>query len=193
MLRPCLLRCDKTQQACSSLCHKYVLTLQFLSKMATPAVGAELVAPKPPQIRCAISRGLTVIKVGAPLTNLGPLNPFLWSVCVGGTCFMSKFTNLLIWELALFALFFCFFLQLTRNQARDQTHVSKEPAVLDFEPAGLELKPVGPELEPVGLEFGPKLAWPDPNWSPNRPPGMGKWPGESSGVTRGRLGPKNWN
>ena len=33
-------------------------------------VGAELVAPKTPPIRCAISRGLTVIKVGAPLTNL---------------------------------------------------------------------------------------------------------------------------
>ena len=53
----------------------------------------------------------------------------------------------------------------TRNQARDQTRVSKEPAGLDFEPAGLdfepaglELKPVGLELEPVGLEFGPKLA-----------------------------------
>ena len=53
----------------------------------------------------------------------------------------------------------------TRNQARDQTRVSKEPAVLDFEPAGLdfepaglELKPVGLELEPAGLEFGPKLA-----------------------------------
>ena len=53
----------------------------------------------------------------------------------------------------------------TRNQARDQTRVSKEPAGLDFEPAGLdfepaglELKPVGLELEPAGLEFGPKLA-----------------------------------
>ena len=53
----------------------------------------------------------------------------------------------------------------TRNQARDQTRVSKEPAGLDLEPAGLdlepaglELKPVGLELEPVGLEFGPKLA-----------------------------------
>ena len=56
-------------------------------------------------------------------------------------------------------------LVITRNQARDQTHVSKEPAGLDFEPAGLdfkpaglELKPVGLELEPAGLEFGPKLA-----------------------------------
>ena len=53
----------------------------------------------------------------------------------------------------------------TRNQARDQTRVSKEPAGLDFEPAGLdlepvglELKPVGLELEPAGLEFGPKSA-----------------------------------
>ena len=53
----------------------------------------------------------------------------------------------------------------TRNQARDQTRVSKEPAGLDlepagldFKPAGLELKPVGLELEPAGLEFGPKLA-----------------------------------
>ena len=58
-----------------------------------------------------------------------------------------------------------FFLKCTRNQARDQTRVSKEPAGLDFEPAGLdfepaglELKPVGLELEPAGLEFGPKLA-----------------------------------
>ena len=24
-------------------------------------------------------------------------------------------------------------------------------------------------------------------------PGMGKWPGESPGVTRGQLGPGNWN
>ena len=47
---------------------------------------------------------------------------------------------------------------ITRNQARDQTRVSKEPAGLDFEPAGLELKPVGLELEPAGLEFGPKSA-----------------------------------
>ena len=53
----------------------------------------------------------------------------------------------------------------TRNQARDKTRVSKEPAGLDLEPAGLdlepvglELKPVGLELEPAGLEFGPKLA-----------------------------------
>ena len=88
----------------------------------------------------------------------------------------------------------------TRNQARDQTRVSKEPAGLDFEPVGLDFKPVGldfkpvgPELEPAGLEFGPKLAWYDPNWSPNGPPGMGKWPGESPGVTRGQLGPENWN
>ena len=57
------------------------------------------------------------------------------------------------------------FVGCTRNQARDQTRVSKEPAGLDFEPAGLdlepaglELKPVGLELEPAGLEFGPKLA-----------------------------------
>ena len=50
------------------------------------------------------------------------------------------------------------YLEVTRNQARDQTRVSKEPAGLDFEPAGLELEPVGLELEPVGLEFGPKLA-----------------------------------
>ena len=39
----------------------------------------------------------------------------------------------------------------TRNQARDQTRVSREPAGLDFEPAGLN-------FEPAGLEFGPKLA-----------------------------------
>ena len=88
----------------------------------------------------------------------------------------------------------------TRNQARDQTRVSKEPAGLDFEPAGLdfepaglELKPVGLELEPAGLEFGRKLACTDPNWSSNRPPGVGEWPRESPGVTRGQLGPGNWN
>ena len=43
---------------------------------------------------------------------------------------------------------------------------------LDFKPVGLDLKPVGLELEPAGLEFGPKLAWYDPNWSPNGPPGI---------------------
>ena len=59
----------------------------------------------------------------------------------------------------------CLVLSTTRNQARDQARVSKEPAGLDFEPAGLdfepaglELKPVGLELEPAGLEFGPNLA-----------------------------------
>ena len=59
----------------------------------------------------------------------------------------------------------CFAERADRNQARDQTRVSREPAGLDFEPAGLdlepvglELKPVGLELEPAGLEFGPKSA-----------------------------------
>ena len=46
----------------------------------------------------------------------------------------------------------------TRNQARDQTRFSREPAGLDLEPAGLDFEPVGLELEPVGLEFGPKSA-----------------------------------
>ena len=52
----------------------------------------------------------------------------------------------------------------TRNQARDQTRVSKEPAGLDFEPAGLDFEPAGLELKPVGLELKPEAS------------GTGIWP-----------------
>ena len=66
------------------------MKVRVLGKYWRLAVGTQLVAPNPPQIRCPVSWGVTDITAGPCLTNLDPLNPILRSIWVCGKSFMSN-------------------------------------------------------------------------------------------------------